>query len=266
MADKLDITELEKLRDTLPIPKIYYYEETSSTNEQGLRLAMEGAGEFTLLIAERQTAGRGRLGRKWITGEGTSLAISVILRPGDEEISFLSLFSLMGALAVCRAIRSTCPHAAPKVKWPNDVLLEDKKTTGILAESNWQGERLAGLVLGIGINIFAGSVPPANELLFPATCVQAHCSGRINRTDFLTEVLREIIALRPVIGQAAFLQEYSQHLAFAGQTVFLKSGSGKVVQGKLAGVEKDGRVILRDEDGKERSYPIGDMHLRPGES
>ena len=264
MANKLDRIKLERLQDALSIPKIWYFEETDSTNIQGLKQAAEGADEFTLLIAERQTAGRGRLGRKWVTGEGTSLAFSLILRPGDVEIPNLSLFALMGALAVCRAIEAACPDASPKVKWPNDVLLGGRKTSGILAESNWQGGTLAGLVLGIGINILPGSVPPADELLFPATCIQSHCDREIDRMDFLKVVLQEVLSLRSEILTAEFMQEYSCRLAFVGQTVFLKSGDGKVIQGKLVGVEADGRVILRDSSGRESSYPIGDMHLRPG--
>ena len=265
MADKLDKQKLENLKDILPIPKTYYYQEIDSTNEQGLKLAAHGVNEFTLLIAERQTAGRGRLGRKWVTGEGTSLAFSLIFQPKSEEIPSISLFSLLGALAVCRAIKATCPNASPKVKWPNDVLLANKKTAGILAETEWRGNKLTGLVLGIGINILEGSVPPPDELLFPATCVQAHCDIEINRFDFLTAVLKEIIVLRPEIRGAAFIKEYCQHLAFIGQTVFLKSGDGKAVQGELVGVEGDGSVILRDKSGRESNYPIGDMHLRPEE-
>ncbi len=264
MHNKFEIAELEKLKDILPIPEVYYFEETDSTNTQGLRLASEGAEEFTLLIAERQTAGRGRLGRKWVTGEGTSLAFSLILQPGEREIPLLSLFPLMSGLAVCRAIIAACPKAAPKVKWPNDVLLEGKKTAGILAESNWQGDKLTGLVLGIGINVFSGSVPPADELLFPATCVQAHCNNKVDRADFLATVLREIIKLRPSIGETSFIQDYSEHLAFLGQNVFLKSNDDQVIEGELIGVESNGRVILRDRNNVESSYPIGDMHLRPG--
>lgn len=264
MAEKFDQIELQSLKKTLSLPDVCYFEETDSTNTQGLKLAAAGADEFTLLIAERQTAGRGRLGRKWVTGPGTSLAFSLILHPKDDEIPLLSLFSLLGGLAVCRAIKTVCGAAEPKVKWPNDVLLHGKKTAGILAETNWQGDKLAGLVLGIGINIFAGSVPPADELQFPATCLQAHCDSKIARFEFLTAVLREIISLRPQIMSATFLQEYSQHLAFLGQNVFLKSREDQTIQGTLVGVSEDGRVIIRDQSGSENKYPIGDMHLRPG--
>lgn len=262
MKTKLDRENLSKLEKELSIPKIHYFEETDSTNEQGLKLAAEGAPEFTLLIAERQTAGRGRMGRRWVTGEGTSLAFSMILRPTSAEIPRMSLFSLMGGLAVCRAIEATCGQASPQVKWPNDVLLEKKKTAGILAETNWQGDKLTGLVLGIGINIFEGSVPPAKETQFPATCVQSHCSKQIDRNNFLAVVLHHIIQLRPTLLESAFFEDYSRHLAFVEQEVFLKSNKGNPIKGILTGIGQDGQLVLRDEDGNKKSYPIGDLHLR----
>ena len=254
---------LEKALSRLPIPKIYFYEETDSTNDQALKLAAEGAGEFTLVIAERQTAGRGRMGRRWVTKAGASLAFSLILRPEEREFPSISLFSLMGGLAVCHAIEKICGTIHTQVKWPNDVLLDGRKTCGILAETSWQGNQLAGLVLGIGINLLEGSVPPAEELLFPATCIQAHCGEKIERLDFLAAVLEQIVDLRPAFLEADFMTDYSNHLSFVGQKVFLNSGSGTHVRGTLVGVDRNGQLILQDENGEEKGYPIGDLHLRP---
>src|SRR5512133_797681 len=115
----------------LAIPAIHFFEETDSTNERALMLAAQGASEFTLVIADRQTAGRGRFGRKWETAPGASLAFTVILHPTSEEQQRLSLFSFLGAVAICRAIESHC-LIFPRVKWPNDVLLDGRKTCGIL--------------------------------------------------------------------------------------------------------------------------------------
>jgi len=261
MAETMNAERLEDALKGLPIPRIHFFEETDSTNEQGLELAARGAGEFTLLVAERQTAGRGRLGRKWVTAPGTSLAFSLILQPGKAEIAQLGLFSLLGGLAVCRAIEESA-KAAAQVKWPNDVLLDGKKPSGVLAETSWQGEQLKGLVLGIGINLLHGSIPPASEMLFPATCVQAHTQRPIERLAFLRAVLEQLIQLRPQILDGAFLQDYSRRMAFLGQQVALSSTQGENVSGVALGVREDGYLRLRLADGEERGFPIGDLRLR----
>jgi BirA family biotin operon repressor/biotin-[acetyl-CoA-carboxylase] ligase len=264
MAIELNEESIRKAAKGLPIPQVIHFEEIDSTNEYALKIAGEQAQEFTLVIAERQTAGRGRLGRKWVTTPGTSLAFSLILKPKPAEIDHLGLFSLLGGLAVCKAIRKTCAVNA-QVKWPNDVLLERQKTAGILAEACWQGEQLVGVVLGIGVNLMPGSVPPPDTLLFPATCVQAHCSHDVDRMDFLIAVLEQVIQLRRSILEDSFLAEYKRHLAFVGEQVRLSGRSVESVGGVLAGVDGNGQLLLQMETGEQESFPIGDLHLRPGE-
>jgi BirA family biotin operon repressor/biotin-[acetyl-CoA-carboxylase] ligase len=216
MAETLDMAQLEKALKDLPIPRIHFFAETDSTNEQGLKIAAPDTPEFTLLIAERQTAGRGRLGHRWVSAPGTSLTFSLILQPRQTEIAHLGLFSLLGGLVVCRAME-TYAQVQAQVKWPNDVLLDGKKAVGILGEANWQGQTPAGLVLGIGINLLPGSIPPADTLRFPATCLQAHTPREIERLPFLHEVLAHLIRLRPQINTPAFLDEYEQRMAYMGQ-------------------------------------------------
>lgn len=262
MTETLNAEKLKEALQGLPFGRIYFFEETDSTNEQGLEIAARGAEELTLLVAERQTAGRGRLGRKWVTAPGASLAFSLILKPSKAEISHLSLFSLLGGLAVCRAIENYA-QIATQVKWPNDVLLNGMKTAGILAESCWQGEQLAGVVLGIGINLLAGSTPPAGEVLYPATCLQDHTPVKVERLSFLRAVLAQLIALRQQIMDENFIQEYTRRLAFVNQPVTLNSGQGDSWSGVVLGVRADGQLRLRLADGTEASFPIGELRLKP---
>jgi BirA family biotin operon repressor/biotin-[acetyl-CoA-carboxylase] ligase len=145
----------------LPIPEIFYFDEIDSTNEQALIRMSSGFKEFTLLVADQQTAGRGRMGRKWVTTPGSSLAFTVVLHPKEEERQCMGFFSFLGGLALCIAIETHC-STLPQLKWPNDVLLDGKKTAGILAESSFQGDNLSGTALGIGVNLFAGSVRTRN--------------------------------------------------------------------------------------------------------
>ena len=149
----------EALKD-LEIEQIHFFEETDSTNERALVLSGQGAPEFTLVIAERQTAGRGRFGRRWETAPGTSLAFTVIFFPTAKE-QRLSLFSFLGAVAVCRSIEVVC-HIEPRIKSPNDVLLDGKKACGILAETSWQGNQVRGGWCLLGINLLHGSIPLPN--------------------------------------------------------------------------------------------------------
>jgi BirA family biotin operon repressor/biotin-[acetyl-CoA-carboxylase] ligase len=262
MHNYMPPSELTKALGGLPLARVIYFEETDSTNAQGLVLAAQGAENHTLLVAERQSAGRGRFGRKWVTAPGTSLAFSLILRPTPAEAAHLSLFALLGASAVRAAAQSICDCSA-LVKWPNDVLLDGRKTSGILAESAWQGEELSGLVLGIGINVLPGSVPPAKELLYPATCLQAHCTHPVERYKFLASVLKNLIAFRRDLTSTKFLADFNQHLAFKGQSVSLSATGGAPAGGILQDVGPDGCLRLTDENGQLNNYPVGDLRLRP---
>jgi BirA family biotin operon repressor/biotin-[acetyl-CoA-carboxylase] ligase len=253
--------ELSQALEGLALARVIYYDEIDSTNEQGLLLASQGIADSTLLVADKQTAGRGRFRRKWVTTPGTSLAFSLILQPNPAEAQHLSLFSLLGGEAVRRAVQTVCDKPA-LVKWPNDVLLDGRKTAGILAESAWQGGQLSGLVLGIGINILTGSVPPADELLYPATCLEEHCSNLPQRYDFLASVLQQIFSLRKEFATPLFMQQYNQHLAFKGQRVSLGGTAGETVSGILVDVDANGCLRLRNEDGTISSHPIGDLRLR----
>jgi BirA family biotin operon repressor/biotin-[acetyl-CoA-carboxylase] ligase len=254
--------ELTQALSALPLARVIYFDKTDSTNAQGLLLAAQGAQDHTLLVAERQSAGRGRFGRKWVTAPGTSLAFSLIIRPTPEETAHLNLFALLGASAVRAAAQSIC-RCSTLVKWPNDVLLDGRKTAGILAESAWQGEALKGLVLGIGINVLPGSVPPVKGLLYPATCLQEHCPTPVERYAFLASVLEQLISLRREIISAAFLADFNEHLAFKGQAVSLGATGGDPVSGILQDVGPDGCLRLKNADGQINSYPVGDLRLRP---
>ncbi len=252
---------LSKALKDLAIPAIHFFKETDSTNERALKLAEQRAAEFTLVIAERQTAGRGRFGRKWETTSGTSLAFTVILHPTIEEQKQLSLFSFLGAVAICKAIETQC-EISPQLKWPNDVLLDGRKTCGILAETAWRGSIIEGLVLGMGINLLQGSVPPADQVMFPATCVQAHCHKEINRIDFLRSIMSYLIKMRPYAQSREFLEEYRARLAYRGEMVVLSPIEGESIHGVMDGVDDLGNLILRNNAGVEKAYPVGDLRLR----
>jgi len=262
MAATIHEQELKSALIGLPLPGVHFYKQTDSTNERALQLAASYSAEFTLVFAEKQSAGRGRLGRKWLSSAGSSLTFSLILIPSDKEQEQLSMFSFLGALSVCRAIK-TVSNLEAQVKWPNDVLLNRKKTAGVLAETSWQGQRLSALVLGIGINLLPESVPPDDQAMFPATCIQSHCALPLQRLAFLRAVIAALIDLRKGILEPAFMQEYRSRLAFLGEWVFLTSQSGEVTRGKLTGVDDHWQLLVEVQGGRQMQFPCGDLHLRP---
>ena len=155
----------------LALPAWRYCELVGSTNDFALAWGEAGAADGSLVVADEQTAGRGRLDRRWFTPPGAALAFSLVLRPNPAELTCVARFSPLGALAVQQALAVNLNLPA-EIKWPNDVLVGRRKVCGILAESTWQGETLTALVLGIGVNITPAAVPPADQLLFPAGCIE----------------------------------------------------------------------------------------------
>jgi BirA family biotin operon repressor/biotin-[acetyl-CoA-carboxylase] ligase len=245
----------------LPLPAIQYFDNLPSTNDLALNWADDGAGDFSLVAADSQSAGRGRLNRRWVTNAGAALAFSLVLRPSEREIEHLALFSPLAGLAVSLALEKLF-SLHPSIKWPNDVLLNRKKAAGILAEATWEGQTVKGVILGIGINVAPSSVPPAQELLFPAICVEQVVGQPVDRLSLLRSVLEELLAWRPNLGSPEFFQAWESRLAFRGEWVEASQSGNAVLQGQVERIDRDGNLILLDASGKEISVTAGDIHFK----
>lgn len=244
----------------LPLARAEFYESVGSTNDVVAAWAGEGApAGICLAAADEQTQGRGRDGRSWHTPAGSALAFSLLLPPQGAETGQLGRVSGLGALAVCEALETL--GVAAEIKWPNDVLAGGRKLCGVLPEAHWAGNQLQAVILGIGINVAAESVPDASELHFPATSVEQAAGAPLAAGGLLRAVLERILAWQPCLAQAEFLQAWEQVLAYRGQPVQLHSGAEPVV-GVLAGLAADGSLRLVV-DGTERTYPAGQVQLRP---
>jgi len=246
----------------LEIPEFRYFKETDSTNTQALNWISQGTPEYSLVIAEAQTAGRGRSGRKWVTTPGSSIAVSIILHPTIQEQEKLGLFSLLGGFSVLKVLEDNY-HIKAQTKWPNDILIENKKTAGILAESLWQGGNLQGLVIGIGINLMLPSIPSSDLLMFPATCIEAHTKDNINPAEMLATLIKALIRIRKSILSPTFIPLYESSMAYKNQLITLDAGGGEVYSGHLRGIDNQGKIIIQTADGTEQVFPIGDVKLRP---
>ncbi len=245
----------------LPLGEIRFYEQVGSTNDEALAWAAEGAPDLSLVVAEEQTAGRGRVGRKWFTPPGTALAVSLILKPTPAERRNSSLISGLGALALVDALRHY--DLTAQVKWPNDILINRRKVAGVLAESVWMGTEVESFVLGMGVNVLPAAIPPGEMLNFPATCVQDEASGPVERTDLLREMLSALLAWRLLVGTETFVHAWETTLAFRGEMVRVWADETESVRGELLGLETDGSLRVRSTDGAVHLLRFGELHLRP---
>ena len=250
---------LKKTLSKLNIGELRYFDSISSTNDEALAWATQGAPDLSLVIADEQTAGRGRLNRKWFTPKETALAFSLILRPS----SLTPLARTVGLAALSIADSCSKLGLAPRIKWPNDILLNCKKVAGILIETVWSGNDVDSLVIGMGVNVQKESVPPAERLQFPATSMVDELGHEVDREMLLQDILSAFITRRPQMGSADFLKSWEDLLAFRGEQVQAKTSDADLITGELAGLEEDGSLRLRDEHGKSITVRFGDVSLRP---
>ena len=239
--------------------KVYRYDTIGSTNDEAKRLAALGEPEGTLVVADSQTAGRGRSGRPWITPPGSALALTLILRPTIPAVH-VGQIALLGGLAAVEGIQTTT-GLRPQLKWPNDVLIGGKKVCGVLAEAAFAGDKLDFVVLGMGVNVNAGP-PPELTLAYPATCLADEVGHDLDREAVLEAILNSFDARYPQLGTPSLAAAWSEHLAMRGQVVLAISEGAEAVAGRLEGVTGEGAVVLRLENGETCTLVAGELHLR----
>jgi BirA family biotin operon repressor/biotin-[acetyl-CoA-carboxylase] ligase len=240
---------------------VHYWPQVDSTMDQARRLAEMGpdaAPDGTLVVADQQTAGRGRLQRSWWSPAASSLLISLILRP----LLFphhAQCMTMVCSLAVCEAIDRVSGLEA-RVKWPNDVLIGGRKTCGILTELDVLGEQINYAIVGIGINVNVdfGGAPP---MMAPATSLKVEIGRTVSRMDLLVTLL-ECIEVRYLALQNGdtFHAQWARQMATLGQHVEISSGAERW-SGLATGVDPDGALLLRTEDGHIQRILAGDVSL-----
>lgn len=240
--------------------RILYYPELGSTMDEAARLAVEGADEGTVVIAEVQTEGRGRQGRSWVSRPG-NLLLSVLFRP---DISQLPFVSVIGGLAASRAVRKVA-GLDPRIKWPNDLMLDGNKVAGILAESAIEGESVCYAVLGIGMNV--AHYPDDNEEIAGiATSVDKAAGKEVPRESLLRQLLMDLDDLYrrlPAPGRDAEnspVTEWSQLLETTGRRVTATFRDERF-EGEAVGVDETGNLLLRLRSGQLMTLTAGDVTL-----
>jgi BirA family biotin operon repressor/biotin-[acetyl-CoA-carboxylase] ligase len=254
-------SQLFKQISSLPLGALRYFDTIGSTNDEALKWASQGAVDLSLVVADEQTKGRGRLDRKWFTPPHSALAFSLILRPSSDERAHPARTTGLLALSLVDSLRKM--GLSPQIKWPNDVMLTGRKVAGILVESSWMGIELEALVLGMGVNVLSASVPPADQLLFPATSLEHELGRPLEREELLHDILVHVLSWRPRLGTDVFIREWERSLAFRGQQVRVEESSGKFIHGELSGLNPDGSLCLRNEHSESVTVQFGEVHLRP---
>lgn len=247
------------------LPGWRYYETIDSTNLNGLEWLNGDAQDGSIVFADYQTAGRGRSERKWVTNPHSSIAVSIVLRLNEIEQKNLQLFSALAGVALAISIKKNYSIDA-FIKWPNDVLIDRKKTAGILTEAAWNGDQLDGIVVGVGINVLPDSIPPADKLQFPATCIQKHTTKDVDRFKILDEFLQSFFEWRKKVCLPEFINQWEKLLAFREETVYIKENDIVIFSGILSGIECNGDLRLVSEEGIIKKFTVGDVHLRPASS
>lgn len=261
--DLLDPAEIAAQLNTAVIGgRLVCLSETGSTNADAFRLAEEGAPEGTVVLADTQSRGKGRLGRNWSSPPGVNLYCSVILRPSvmpyeAPQLTFLS------AVAVARAIE-LASGLRPEIKWPNDVLIGGGKVAGLLNEMSAETDRINFVILGIGVNLnmTAGQFP--SDLRHPATSLLLETGRQVNRARFSSILLRELDLLYAdflALGFGRAREEWQERCNAHGREVAVNDAGREVARGMFDGIDGDGALLLRLPDGTVERILSGDVRV-----
>jgi len=240
---------------------IEHHQTIGSTNVRLRELAGSGAGHGTLVIADEQTSGRGRLGRNWLSPAGVNLYTSILLRPHIPPYQ-APLITFVASLAVARTLEKF--KIQPTVKWPNDLLIDNKKVSGILLEMSADMDTVNHIVLGIGINLNMRSTDLEKaDLRYPATSVAAVLGEDVDRYCFACDLfvfLEEEYERYLQEGICGILADWEARCSIFGKQVSVDAGSLSCT-GTATGLGDDGALLIRLADGEEKQILAGDVRL-----
>ena len=250
------VSILKGLSTTLIGQSILYYPSLPSTMDVAKKMAKEGMGEGTVIVAGEQTMGRGRLGRKWLSPPKSSLALSIILRP---TIAQLPQLNMVASLAVVQSIEKIV-GLKPTIKWPNDILLEGRKTSGILIENIIEGSEVKAAIVGIGINV---ELDPSSfsEISAIATSLSIESGREISRWDTLCSLLQEFDQIYQELNSGKSIYErWLASVETLGKLVQVRWGD-TIEEGYVESIETDGSLVLKSLDGSLRTIVAGEVTL-----
>ena len=241
---------------------IHRFDTLSSTNKVMKRKALAGESEGAVVVAEKQTAGRGRMNKKWDSQRGLGLYLSILIRPLMSQKE-LGLLSIMPAIAVAKAIKKST-GLYPCLKWPNDILLGNRKISGILLNAHTVSNELQFVVVGIGINLFHRIEDFSAELALKSCSLTMFGHNNIDKEEFMQLILSEFDIMYSMIGQVNWnkkiINYWTDLCCHLGQNVNLISNGSKI-QGTFEGLDDYGLALIKTTNGLKK-ISNGEFSLR----
>jgi len=242
--------------------RAYHFFRVGSTMDEAAARAAAGDPHGTIVVAEEQTAGRGRLGRSWYSEKAAGLYLSIVLRPTLPAV-FAPLLTLACGLAAAEAVADVT-HNATDVRWPNDVLLDGRKCAGLLLEMTAEPERIKYVIVGMGFNVNQASLP--EEVSAEATSMRMTTGAVYRRSDLLSALLRALdrwlaVLSRPE-GRAEVVAGFERCSSFARGRRVRVEDNGQVIVGTTEGLDPSGYLLVR-RDGGSLAEPVYTGKLRP---
>lgn len=276
VCTKEELDSLMRGRTAWAGQNILFYEETDSTNIQAKQAGEQGEPHGTLVVAETQTAGRGRRGRGWVSSPGSSIYMSLMLKPSFEPdkapmLTLVMAYSVARALEECLAGNAVGGQAGSmgdlagkiQIKWPNDIVLNGKKLVGILTEMSTQIDYINHVVIGVGINVNIESFP--EEIKATATSLRMETGTSFKRAPLIVETMRQFEKNYEQFVRChdlSFLrEEYNGLLVNLGKDVMIHDARG-AYQAMALGINEKGELLVRREDGSVETIYAGEVSVR----
>ncbi|MCG8592324.1 MAG: biotin--[acetyl-CoA-carboxylase] ligase [Proteobacteria bacterium] len=249
--------------------ELHHFDSTDSTNRVALELARAGAPHGATVVAEHQDAGRGRLGRSFFSPAHVNLYSSTVLRP-ELTTDRAPTLILAAAVAVAETVAATVTDGSRvEIKWPNDVQIAGRKTSGILVELAAEATRVSHAVLGIGVNLNVDPKTFPDEFRGRATSLCAHTDGPVDRAAFARALythLEDALDRHAAGGFAALRGEFEARFCMTGRDVTVVETGGAEQSGRVKGIAEDGALLLESEAGSVVRVVAGDVTLKKGET
>ncbi|HEY8500790.1 MAG TPA: biotin--[acetyl-CoA-carboxylase] ligase [Clostridia bacterium] len=252
-----------QLNTTVFGSNLIFYDEIDSTNNEVKRLAANGAAEGTVVVAETQSGGRGRRGRVWNSKPGLGICMSVLLKP-DITPENVQVITLAAASAVCNAIMPFT-GTKPGIKWPNDILMENRKVCGILTEMTAEPEKVHSVVVGIGINVNHRADDFSGELKNTAASLRCFSKNDIPRSLLAAKVLDEFekIYLDFIKNKSAerLLNIWRSFSVTIGYDIIIYQGD-KIIEARALDVMDNGCLLVQTKDGRRQLISSGEVSVK----
>ena len=239
--------------------EVYAFRETSSTSDVAAALAGGGAEEGTVVVADRQTEGRGRMGRSWESAPGVGILMSLILRPRIPPMD-VPRVTITAAVAVSELLKEEVGFEAP-IEWPNDIVVSGRKVCGVLTEMVAEQDRVESVILGIGLNVNHTENDFSPELRDNATSLYIEAGVKYDRTELLQRLLERLEQLYDMLQEGRFdeiVDRWSANSYTLGRRVRC-TADGRPVEGVAENLASDGALVVRTDDGAVRQITCGDV-------